>query len=163
ILLVVDPEVEIGVRDLRILLLRALELGDAVFRLRRAQERKPVVHALAHRVRRQVQRLLELVDRELLGRRVLVEGFAEIAVMPELVARLAERRRRRTPPEAQRRCPETCDEEADRPTEVARHRTRYRTRDGILHLELEGSVSLIVETRSIGTVAVCMMPLGQRI
>jgi hypothetical protein len=47
VLLEGDPEVEPGVRDRRILLLRALELGDPLLRAAGSQQREAVVHALA--------------------------------------------------------------------------------------------------------------------
>ena len=91
VLLIGNPQVEPGVGQRRVLFLHAEQLVDGRGGLARAQQREPVVQPLARGIGCQVQRLLELVDRLELGRRVLVEGLAEIAVLPQLVGALPRR------------------------------------------------------------------------
>src|SRR5262249_30813300 len=88
VLLVGDAEVEPGMRNLRVLALRALELRNPLFRSTRFQQRQAVVDPLARRLRREIERLLEFVNGELLRRWILVEGLAEITMMPERVGGL---------------------------------------------------------------------------
>ena len=65
--------------------LRALQFRDAFLGLARAQQGQAVVHVLAGRIRRQVQRFFELLDGLRLRGGVLIKGFAEIAEAPYAV------------------------------------------------------------------------------
>ena len=137
-----DPEIEPGVWDLRRLLLHPLQLGDPLRRLARLEQGQPVVEPLARRVGRQRERLLELLDRLVLGGGVLVERLAEVAVLPEqLVA--AGRRLGRS--------------RADQP-----EREQRRQRRPPPHGRAAPRPSTSTETRSTGRAKLSTRPLGQR-
>ena len=78
-LLVLDPEIEIGVRQRAVDPLRSDDLLHALFALAGPQQGKAVIEVLTGRARIQVESFLELLDRLLRGPRRLVERLAEIS------------------------------------------------------------------------------------
>lgn len=69
----------------RVLLLDGLELRYAVITVFRLEQRQAVVQTLADRTGIQIQRLAELGHGFLLRCGIFVEGFAQIAVLPQQV------------------------------------------------------------------------------
>ncbi len=84
-ILVDDAEIEPGVRNSGVLLLRLQELRAALLRLPRAQERQTVVDAIHHRIRRKLERGLFLIGSLNVRVRVFVERFAQVSVFPKLL------------------------------------------------------------------------------
>ena len=78
-LLVLDPEVEVGVRQRAVDPLRGDDLRHALFALTGAQQGEAVVEVLPGRARIQVEGSLELLDRLLRGSWRLVERLSEIS------------------------------------------------------------------------------------
>ena len=83
--LVDDPQIEPGVRNLRILFLRLLDFSGAFFGFPRAQQSQPVIQPLTRRVRRKLQAFLEFVHSLHLRRWILVESFPQISMPPQFV------------------------------------------------------------------------------
>ena len=96
LVLVIDPEIEPGVRQRRILALHLLQTLDCFFfPPLHPEQRERVVQFVARGIGRDFKRLLKLPNCVLLGGGILIERFAEIAVPVEqiLIARLGTRRR----------------------------------------------------------------------
>jgi hypothetical protein len=83
-----DAEVEPGVRQLGRLRLDLLELGHPGLGLPGLEQRQTVVEPLARRAGGELERLAQLLDRLVLGGRVLVERLAEVAVVPDPLGEL---------------------------------------------------------------------------
>ena len=66
-------------RNLRIQLLRFFEFFKTFGRFPGMQQGQTVVDPLANRPRRQIERLLKLLERFGLSRRILVEGLAQVS------------------------------------------------------------------------------------
>src|SRR4051794_2876314 len=95
-----DPEIEPGMRQLRILLLDSNKFRRSLGSLAGTKQREPVVETLSRGVRGNGQSLAKLSDRLFLSRRVFIECFAQVAVPRKaLLGILFRRIQRRKQPE----------------------------------------------------------------